>query len=325
MVVLKRSSILLAALGLAACGGTSGNDVMQFSADDELRRSFAENVGDVGAALEDGATLSSRAESATGIQLRFGGGETTLADVDVEVTKNEDGELTATLNGQSRAFTAADRKVEDDGNSYGYEFEAEDGSTFSLFHFGGSLEELLTEGNGYGTVVSVAGDLGPEGDTLYHRSFAAIGGETTDVALAEVSGTTEFEGFGRFDLYPAEDFINSGTSRNRLRGNVEMTVAFGDGEISGFMNNLTLQSAGSSERDAIAGQVDFNETTFDANTFAGSVSGDAALAEAGLVINGDAAYNGAFFGPEAEEVHGVVNGTGALDGTDMNILGYFSQ
>ncbi|MFT5800121.1 MAG: hypothetical protein ACI84R_004204 [Candidatus Azotimanducaceae bacterium] len=327
MTVMKKTTTLFAVLGLAACGGSNGGAIVapNFSEADQELRTFADVSGDFGAILDDSGTLSSRAGTAVAVQLRFNGGTTNLTDASVAVSKNAAGELTATLNGESREFTVTDRQIEGDGNTYGYEFEAANGTTFSIFHFGGSLEELLTEGNGFGTIVSVGADLGPDGDTLYHRSFAAIGGETADLALSEITGSATFDGNGRIDFYPTEDFINSGTSRGRLRGDVTMTANFDAGEISGAIQDLTLQAPGASERAAIGGQVDFNTAEFEANTFAGAVTGNAALAASGIVLNDDAAYNGAFFGPDADEVHGVISATGSLDGKDMNAIGYFTQ
>ena len=321
MTVTTKTMTLCAILGLAACGGGTPSN---FSGEDQARRSFAATEGDFGTFMQDGGTLSSRAGMAKGIQLRFDGGRTNLSDAEVSVAMNDNGELTATLNGQSYAFRARDRKVEDDGNTYGYEFQAEDGTTFSLFHFGGPLEDLLTPGNGFGTIVSISADLGPEGDTLYNRSFAAIGTETTDADLRALSGTASFDGFGRLDLYPQRNFINSGSSRNALRGDVTMTADFDAGEISGQMTNLTLQRPGEDRAD-IAGRLNLGRASFDDNTFAGGVTTNQALIDAGLSLNDDAGYVGAFFGPAAEEVHGVIDGTGTLDGTDVNALGYFSQ
>ena len=91
------------------------------------------------------------------------------------------------------------------------------------------------------------------------------------------------------------------------------------------MGFRTLQRVGASERDDLAGEVNFDAAAFEVNTFVGSVSGNTDLAEAGLTLNDDAEYNGAFFGPNAEEVHGVVSGTGVLDGEDINVIGHFSQ
>jgi len=327
MTKFTTKAAIFAALGLAACGSSDSEKTTapSFSAEDQALRSFASTEGDLGAALNNDVALSSRAGSAVGVQLRFNGGTTNLTEANVSITKNDAGELTATLNGQTRVFTLADRIVEDDGSTYGYEFEAADGTTFAVFHFGGSLEDLLNAGNGFGTIVSVMGDLGPTNDTLYHRSFAAIGTETTDAELDMVTGSATFDGYGRIDFYPQEDFINSGTSRSRLRGDVTMTADFDAGEISGTMDNLTLQSPGSSDRVDFDGQVDLNTAPFAVNTFAGTVTGDAALADAGLTLNDDGAYNGAFFGPDADEVHGVISATGNLNGTDVNAIGYFSE
>jgi hypothetical protein len=327
MTAIKNVMTLFSVLGLAACGGSNSGAIVtpSFSEDDQALRTFAQEDGDIGAILTQNGTLASRAGSAVGVQLRFDGGTTNLTDAAVTVSMNAAGELTATLNGQQQEFTVADRKVEDDGSTYGYDFNAADGTTFQLFHFGGSLEDLLTEGTGFGTIVSVGGDLGPDGDTLYHRTFAAIGGETTDLALANMTGSATYLGNGRIDLYPTDDFINSGASRNRLRGDVTMTANFDAGEISGVMNNLTLQVPESSERAAFDGQIDLNTGSFVTNTFSGTVTGDAALSDAGLALNEDGAYNGAFFGPDADEVHGVISGTGALNGTNVNGIGYFTE
>lgn len=324
MKLRKKICIAVGLIALAACesASTAGNPA--FSDADEARRTFAADSGNVDAAFDAGEVLSSRAGTATGIQLRFNGGSTNLADAEVSVSKNADGELTATLNGESREFEVTDRLIEPNGDSFGYTFTAADGASFNLFHFGGTLEELI-ESDDFGTIVSVGADLGPENDTLFNRAFAAIGTETTDAALGELDQSVTFTGNGRLDLYPTENFIDTGTSRSRLRGDTVFTADFAAGEISGTMSDLTLQMAGASDRDDIAGQIDFATAGFSANTFSGDVSGTSDLATAGVTLNDDVSYNGAFFGPNAEEVHGVINGTGSLNGEAFNTIGYFTQ
>lgn len=323
MTNLQRPAALFAVFSLAACGGGS-TSTMSFTAEDQALRVFTQDAGDLGEALEAGNTLASRAGVARGIQLRFDGGSTNLSDANVTIRKNDAGEITATLNGQEQIFTLSDRRTESDGNTYGYEFKATNGTTFGVYHFDGTLEELLAEGNGYGTVVSVMGDLGPENDTLYNRSFAAIGSETRDAALNAKAGSAIFEGDGRIDLYAAENFIDSGSSRDKLRGDVTLTADFDSNQISGTLDNLTLQKAGSSDRNSFAGQIDLNPADFGVNIFEGSVTGDQNLAQAGLSL-AEGSYTGSFYGPKADEVHGVIDASGTLNGTDVNMIGYFTQ
>ncbi len=320
MTLTYKIAAVVGAFGLTACGGTSS----VFSDADEARRTFADPDGDLVTILQDGGTLSSRAGTSAGIQLRFDGGDTNLSAAEVSISRNANGELTATLNGQSREFTLSDRITEPGGEIFGYEFEAEDGTTFSLFHFGGEIDDLLSGDNGFGTVVQVAADLGPENDTLFNRAFAAVGGETTDAYLETATGTTTYTAFGRFDMYPQTDFENSSSDRVRLRGEVTMEADFDTGMIGGTMDELTLQMPGEDRAD-IDGTITFNDAAFTQNTFSGSFEGDAALETSGVTFNDDANFNGAFFGPAAEEVHGVMSATGTVDGTDMNTIGFFTQ
>lgn len=327
MLTLKQTTAAIALTGLTACGGASTNtDTMSaFTAVEEASRTFAAEGGDFGAIIADDDTVSSRAGTATGITLGFGGGTTELVDATVAVSRNADGEFTATLNGETRVFTATDRQVESDGKIYGYEFRAANGQTFSLFSGSGELDELLATGNGYSVIVQIGADLGAANGDVYHRSFAAIGGETTDASVAALTGTATYEGYGRIDAYAATDFENSSTDRSRIRGDVTMTADFGVGEISGRMDDLTLQAPSESDRNAIAGQIDFGTASITQNSFSGAVSSNAALETAGLTINDGSTYTGAFFGPDADEVSGVISATGALNGEDVNAIGYFTE
>jgi hypothetical protein len=325
MSIFTKSAAAATLVALAACGGTSTSGTSVFSAADEARRTFADTAGDAGAVIAANGTLATRGGTATGVTLQFGGGATALKESEVAIRRNANGEITMTLNGTEHAFQTSERRLESDGKTYGYAYRPADGTSFDLYSQSGEVGELLATGNGYSVVVSAMGDLPNGNGTLYHRSYAALGAETQDAAIAPLTGTATFNGYGRLETYPTTNFIDSNTSRNRVRGDVTMTADFDANTISGHMDGLTLQAPGASARNAMAGQVDFGTASFSQNTFTGAVSSDATLATSGLTLNSGSAYTGAFFGPAAQEVSGVINGTGTLNGTAINTIGYFTQ
>ena len=76
----------------------------------------------------------------------------------------------------------------------------------------------------------------------------------------------------------------------------------------------------------IAGTLNMETANFSVNGFSGGLSSDAAFTAAtGFQIDGSSSYGGAFYGPEAEEIGGVIEATGTDDeGESWNAIGFFT-
>ena len=100
-----------------------------------------------------------------------------------------------------------------------------------------------------------------------------------------------------------------------------MTANFGAGEVSGVMSNFVAEDEFGDQ--ALDGTVAMNTATFTQNGFKGTLTADDAFGAGGVTIDPTSTYSGAFYGPSAEQVAGVINLTGS-DGTDgFNGIGYF--
>ena len=313
---------------LAACGSSGSSvsrGIVSISPAEEATRTFAQvdadTQQDAGGAIADGQTLTARSVGVAGLSLNYGNGDTGLADAAVSVVRNADGELTVTLNGVEQAFTTADRFVEDDGTVFGYDIADDANSVYvSAFSQTGELNEFLNPGRGYAEVLSVQSNQVPGGADL--RAYAVLGAETRDEALASLP-TATYNGRARLDAVPDTGFVNNGTSRTRVRGDVTMMADFGAGTINGTLSDITTQTGDDGLELSIAGSVAMNTARFNVNGFRSSLTGDSTLAASGLTLGSGSTYSGAFYGPAAEEVGGVLSATGTFEGENYNAVGFF--
>lgn len=323
---------LPAIIVLSACGGgtTSSSDVMSFASvppEEEVLRTFADTgqgVQDLGAVLGSGGSISSRSATTSGISLGYdtADGETNPVSVIVSIDEVTETGMSVTIDGISYTLGEGDEFILD-GEVVGYNASNDEGDFYNIFNFSGPISELRESGNGWAAVFLATAK--PTGSEFATRAYAVIGTETTDEALSTLSGTATYTGDGRVSAVPEFGFENIG-SQTTIRGDLTMTADFSNDTIAGELSALTLQVPGSSDRVDIAGSFALEETGFDVNTFAGNLTGDAAVeAASGLILNDDAYYSGAFFGTEAQKVGGALGGTGTLNGEAVNTYGFFAD
>ena len=145
---------------------------------------------------------------------------------------------------------------------------------------------------------------------MHENAFAVIGTETADADLKALPKAV-YSGRSRVNVIPNSGFESNQESRYKVRSEVAMTADFGAGEVWGTIGNTTVKDPGSNVRDAIGGTVKMNKTSFDNNGFAGT-------------LTADQTFSGAFYGPKAEEVAGVLT-LGLTDGDEsMNGSGFFT-
>jgi hypothetical protein len=319
----KLLAIGTTSLGLSACSGAGTSGIETISPSEATLQVFSDESGDLGAALQGDETLTARSVGVAGANLNYSTGETSLTDAtEVSVTKNANGELEFTLNGVRHTFTAADRQTESDGNVYGYDVsDTVNGVYYSLYNHNGELDDLLSAGNGWSTVVRVQSNQIVTGGEPNLNAFAVIGTETQDSALAGIASAT-YSGRARLNSVPAAGFDNNGNSRTGIRSNLAMTVDFDAGEISGSLDNVTIQEPGMAET-SIAGSITMNQADFTQNAFGGTLTPDSTWVAAGNPSFQNGTYSGAFFGPDAEEIGGAISATGGSGVDAFNAYGYF--
>jgi len=324
---------------LVACGNSSKNAEMSSAlsverpdAAEEAARTFATSDTDVvGKVLEDGATLAARSLAVAGQTLNYSddgpdAGKTGLVSgTTATISKNADGELTAVINGKTYAFTSDQRKIEVDGDIYGYSVSDDENSVYySLFSHAGEIDELLDEaGDRFAVPINFQTNQEFEGGEPNLKVWAVLGAETPDDVVAAMP-TATYSGRMRMDIAPNEGWENHGTSRTTLRGDdVNLVANFGAGTVSGSVTGLRTRDPGESDYETLNGAIVLNEGDIVANGFGGTMTPNAALSDD---INGGFSgnYSGAFYGPAADEASGVMTVTGTNeDGQGYNAAGYF--
>lgn len=320
-----------ALLALSACGSSSNEDDIFEATDlDAVTRIFSSDNGDAGDVLANGGTLTARHVTTSGILLDYDderdGATGLVANPELAIAFNDEGELTLFVEGQEQAFTSDDYSVSDDGNIYGY-FTEEQCDTIglcnNLYSWSGTLDEFKASGNGYHKVYVLQTNqlYGDDGD-LNLRAYGVAGTETRDDALRSL-GSATYNGFSRIDVYPVTGFVDNGTSRTRIDSDVTMNVDFGSGTLSGFLSNTELRGPDDGDGTLVAGTIVMEESRYAGNGFMGDLQSDADWnAATGSTLNGN--YSGAFYGPNAEEAAGTISATGTFDGQgDVNAIGFF--
>lgn len=301
---------------LAGCGGSSGVTTT---------RLYAVDVGTAANALADGKTLTTQTNGSSAVELNFDNGDTgPFRTPTVKVWKNANGEFSYSVDGVVQDFTEADRYLEGDGTSYGYDVNGGDASSYSsLFLFtSGTLDEVLDESaTDYSTVWGYQTNQVYAGEPNL-RGFAVVGSETLPADIKQLPSAT-YSGRSRIDTYPATGFVNNETSRTRVRSDVTLNADFGAATIAGQMYNITVQAPGGTA-DPIAGVINMNEAPISGNGFAGTLTpNDELIAAVEGDFSASGTYGGTFYGPAAEEASGTITWYSSVDGNERNGVGFF--
>ncbi len=318
-------------LGVAACNSSpnlgSLVPLTTITPAEQAARNFADSDGngtlqDAGGAVAAGKTLSARRVAVSGQNLNYTTGETGLASGGSATLKsNASGAITVTINGVEQVFQPSDKTAD----GFGYEVNASSasGGYYGVYSYTGPIDNFLSAGNGYAQVVEIQRDKkDPANPGLNERVFAVLGTETRDADLGALP-TATYSGRSRTNVVPNTGFRSNSEDRIRVRSDVAMTADFGAGEISGTMSNFTRQDPGSNTQASVAGTVAMDSTSFNNNGFAGTLSPDPTFANNLNVDAGSGTYSGAFYGPDANEVAGVLSLSVTDGGTNFNGIGFF--
>jgi len=150
------------------------------------------------------------------------------------------------------------------------------------------------------------------------QGYFALGFNTDPETVADKSGTAEFGGdfLGQGAVLDADNEVIR--SLTTVRGDIDLSVDFSNGSISGEISSGQIGGLGGELR-AIRGSIP--ETTINRNTFQTALPD---IVCNGLSCASDSAIGGGFYGPNADEVTGIitfdVTGTDEFTGTTERFI-----
>ncbi|MDE0333083.1 MAG: transferrin-binding protein-like solute binding protein, partial [Nitrospinae bacterium] len=201
----------------------------------------------------------------------------------------------------------------------------------------GDLIHLLLQYNQFNFLqhVDVNGWIHHEGDDVEMGSYwgYSVHGEQTAPENLPSTGSATYKGRFRADIWSADDHdSNTGRTRFQSSGDSSLTLEanFGNGGISGRIERLVVRRPGESSDSPLADSnaIDISGGAITGNTFTANWAGedtDMSSAPEDTVRGFSGTMNGAFYGPAAEEVGGLMNGSRAATATtpEQIVIGGF--
>lgn len=296
-----------AAAVLSGCSSTSGGTKALFAAD----------VGTAAEALDAGATLMAyNANMSSSLEDDWNTDERRAQGAaEFSIRKNDQGGVDVTIDGETESFSAAD--LEDAG--FGWQKELDDGLYRSVHTWTGTNAEEVLAGDAWTPYHQVWGYFWDTGDESDLRGFAVVGSET-EADVLEGKANATYSGWSVAEMYP-DDEAAADDERARMEGDLTMSADFNAATISGAITDLSTKTRVNdtwSNSQALAGSVSMDSTAISGNGFSGNLTPSADL----TAVVGDftGTYGGKFYGPNGEEVGGVLS----ITGDDSVGAGFFS-
>lgn len=327
--LMKRSySLLLASpILLAACSGGSGN---QTSVNTEPQ--YAETLGSTQARYQNGESLAASGSMAAQVLLNYTDGSTKLIPAnDVAIALGENGHPKLTFRGETYQFTAANAQSLAGGGTDGYEIELNDGSTLYVnLYVWGKFENLTDQQrNEYVQLIDYMVVTGNDTDGYTgHFANAVIGSETNPSALGNFTSKT-YNGDFVTELNPQQ--YGSGqrsgrADRHRLTGDLQFSANFENDSVSATVTNIEERVYVQQQQVStgnISGTITLSNGAIVGNSFSGSVSADTDLLNSIGATSLTGNYKGKFYGPDGDEVGGVLSGSTVENSGNRNFIGMF--
>lgn len=270
------------------------------------------------AALNDGKTLTADpATNSSTTEINFADNSVkAVKAASFAIKKNATGGMDMTVNGETVSFASTDLGADPADRPYGWEKTSGD-------YKGLYSESGLKDGSDqeYLQVWTYDTDNGDTGT----RGVAVVGAETPESAIKGQANAT-YTGWAQADTRRVDDR----KERTRVGGDLTLAADFTAGSVSGEVANLQAKERGAATGDtwsapqAVAGKLIMGTAKIGSNGFSGgSLALDAtASANLGANINGST-YSGRFYGPDADQVGGVMNIKGSNDDGSIVGSGYF--
>ncbi|SFS14688.1 transferrin-binding protein-like solute binding protein [Yoonia litorea] len=321
---------LTAVTCLTACGSSSQTADM---AQPDVRV-FSEDAGNLSTAFASGAAFVPASSAATQVATDFDGDTTRLEADDFAMELADNGNVIMTVNGREFSF---DPTTDTDGQNIDGTYPGFRINTFNetftngfqalLFASDGQLSEVIDgSGTRYSEVVeyTIAVTDGRGGLTGAF-GFAVIGTLTTPNAVSN-AGSSTYTGSFLGEILPAEGFV-SRADRYRLEGDATLTVNMDGTGVDGFITSLTgtqFNDNVAEPTESLMGELALQSAEISDNTFSATATPSGSLAADLDIAQSDFLYSGSFYGPNAEEVAGIVGGDFTTNGSSTsNLLGGF--
>lgn len=265
-------------------------------------------------ALNDGKTLKADpASNSSAVNIDWDANTAKGEKPTFSVKKNGNGGMDMTVNGQTVSFAAADAPADPADAPYGWEKNGNDYK--DLYNYNGMRDG---SDQGYVQVWGYTVDDGPK--TL--RGYGVVGLETPEDTVKTHANAT-YKGRARADT------VQDGAPNERTgaRGDLTLNADFAAGSVSGSVDNVEGRDRGAATNNqwtawqAAPGKIILGNAAISSNGFSGgSVSLDATAAQTfGADLSGST-YSGRFYGPDADQVGGVMNIVGTND-EDKKVVG----
>lgn len=307
---------------LAACGGISTGS-----------GGYSDTLGSPSEAFGNGLVLKATEATAAQINLDWTGdrGErvTELEIPTFSLEKSDGNIVIMKVNGLSYEFTNENRtEINEDGAYYGLVSQSDD-FYVQVYSHQGTLSEFI---DGSSTRKSeIIEYMEYNSDTPEDGVFgiAVLGAPTNPTALGDFTtitygpfGTQNFRG----ETTSQDGFVNRQT-RFELRGDTTLTANFEQNTISGEISDITFRNyvEGQNPTDGnLAGSILLNEGVITGSGFRGVAAMDETLKASADVVSDDMEYSGNFYGNQATEASGVLQGTiETIGGSQENVIGSF--
>jgi hypothetical protein len=323
-------SIIPLALALAGCkhnddmaegpgvpGGGSGGPGSELVAGDHVASTTTDTAA---AAVKDGKTLSAATSNSATMELAHGARTAKAVDpASFSVKKNATGGMDMTVNGETVSFADGDKFLEPDGKSY----EWENAGGYLSSHTSDTASIL----DGTDTRYLQVWQYSSAKNGVETIGYAVVGAETTPETVKAQANAT-YKGRARVDTRQETDI----TDRVGVRGDLTLAAKFDQGSVSGSIDNIEARVRNADTGNVWIGwmpvdgaAISLTESKISANGFTGgNVVGNAA---ANTAIDGNlngSTYSGRFYGPNAEQVGGVISAKGISEGGKFVGTGYFA-
>ena len=309
-----------AVLALTACGGggTSNgsalNPTIQQSYNSNVKLSATQNVLAVMRFDFDSRTTSIVPKQEFAIQ------------------KTNEGKFSILYEGSTYIFTEENAVLTPEGRIAGYRNNdfAENGIFVEIYDPSIALSDLQDGSQedfaflvDYGIYLrgadgSVAGDFG----------FSVLGTRSPNSAFGNFT-SENYVGAFNAEILPAQYDVGTSSPRavrDMLKGDLTVIADFSNQVLTGSVANMSREKFDqqvSQGREMTDGTIQLKNGTITNGAFSGDMTFDAELMTTLDLNTLDAGYSGAFYGPNVEQVGGVVSGTGTRTDGDVNIIGGF--
>jgi hypothetical protein len=246
---------------------------------------------------------------------------TTSTAGDFSIKPNNAGGLDMKVNGQTISFAGSDVNAEGNG------WEKDDGKTKLTSFWGGDVGKIV-DGTDTNYVQVWRYRTGSGNDLT--RGFATIGVETPTSEVGTMTAKATYKGDARVDMAMADHPGQQIQVKGDMTLNADFTAKSVDGSIDNLKGRYVEGDAGTGAWEkASSGSVALNKGTISGNGFSGGTltQKNVAFSDAvtqGTEVNIDGStYSGRFYGPNADQVGGVINvkGTVATDDGSKPVVG----